>query len=135
LSRTFELKKIPLWPVVKLTFIIFLVIGILIALIYSIVLSGISYMAGTLGDPALREGFPMIRNFGFVMIPIVAITYAVLGTIGIIVWVLIYNLLATIVGGVELTLEPKGEPVRQQPRIRQDASETGHVPERPIDGF
>jgi hypothetical protein len=72
--------------------------------------------------------------------------YAVFGTIAIAVWVLIYNLLASIVGGIELTLEPTERPAtyaaapaeRQGgPEMPRPAGPEGTAPpgQKTINGF
>ena len=108
MAKSYVLKKVPLWPVVKISFVLFIILGIVIGIFYAIVfsLSGIfaSALTGGLGE----LGF--LKGLGFVLVPIVAILYAVFGTIAIAIWVLVYNLLASIVGGVELTLESAARP-------------------------
>lgn len=145
MKGSYEVKKVPLWPVVKVTFVIFLVIGILIAILYSVLISGIGFLASSFGDAPFGDDFLAIQRFGLLMIPVIAFSYAVFGTIGVTIWVLIYNVVASVVGGVELTLEERGLAVERKmtpaPAVaKETAGEPGegegaHIPERPIDGF
>ena len=124
----FELKKIPLWPVTKAAFVILLVVGILIGLFYGLIISTIGFLVGALGESYLGEGMIPLGNLGFLMVPVIAILYAVMGTIWVVILVLVYNVVAAVVGGIELELDPR-EPAGTERR------ETPHIPERPINGF
>ncbi|UCF05388.1 MAG: DUF3566 domain-containing protein [bacterium] len=133
--KTYEIRRIPVWPVAKVAFVMLLVIGIIIAIIYSIIFSSLSFLAGTFGDSPLGEEFSLVRNLGFVIIPIIALTYAVFGTIAAIIWVLIYNLVSSIVGGVGLELQETGSETVTGIRQGSVDDREVHVPQRPIDGF
>ena len=105
---------------------ILLVIGIIIGLFYGVLISGLGVIIGALGESTLGDGLPAIGNLGFLMIPFIAVLYAITGTIWILLWVLIYNVVAQVVGGIELELSA-GEDHRME--------STPHVPERPLSGF
>jgi hypothetical protein len=135
LTKTYEVRRIPVWPVAKVAFVLLLVIGIIIAIIYSIIFSSLSFLAGTFGESPLGEEFSLVRNLGFVIIPIIALTYAVFGTIAAVIWILIYNLVASIVGGVWLELRETGEGTVEGVRRGPVGDREVHVPQRPIDGF
>ena len=107
MEHRFEIRRIPLWPAVRIAFVMFLVIGILFAILYAFFLAGLGFIAGTVGGSGLHDDFGIVRNLGFVMIPIIAIMYALFGTLVAVIWVLVYNLLASIVGGVEIDLKLK----------------------------
>jgi hypothetical protein len=131
-ARVFELKRIPIWPVVRVTFIVLLVVGILIGFFYGMLVSGIGYLIGTLGESPFGENVPLLGNLGFLMVPIIAVLYAVIGTIWVIIWVLIYNIAAAVVGGIELDLSPKESAFHGAAPMHPG---TPHVRERPINGF
>ena len=122
----YRLNRIPLWPVMRVTFVILLVVGVIIGLVYGILLSGLGIIMGALGESAWGEGIPALGNLGFLMIPFIAILYAVFGTIWVLVWVLIYNVVSKVTGGIELELSPGEAHTVESPP---------HVPERPLDGF
>jgi hypothetical protein len=133
-EQAYELRKVPVISIAKVAFVILLVVGILIAIIYSIIFSSMSFLAGALGDSPLGDDFAIFRNFGLIMIPVIALSYAIFGTIGVIIWTLVYNLVASVTGGIELILKQKGQ--------QQGAGggtppgwEKPHAPEGPINGF
>jgi hypothetical protein len=110
MRKTFEVRRIPVWPVMRVVFIIFLIIGIIVGLMYGFMVSSFGLLLSALGESPLDEGFPLIGNLGFLMIPIFAIFYAVFGTIAAVIWAVIYNITASVVGGIELELEEKEMP-------------------------
>ena len=133
MNGTVEIRRIPLWSVAKVVFLVMLMIGIIIAVFYSMIISGVGFLAGTFSDSPFGRDMLVLQRLGLVMIPIIAIFYAVFGTIAALIWVLLYNVTSPIVGGFEITLrEKRGEPALEAPAPRP--AET-HVPERPIDGF
>jgi hypothetical protein len=130
LTRKLVLKRIPLWPVIRVTFIMLLVVGILIGLFYGLLISGIGLLVGALGESPWGQGFNPLGNLGFLMVPVIAVLYAVFGTIWVVVVVLIYNIVAAVVGGIELDLTPR------EPAVPgTEPAGTPHIPERPINGF
>jgi len=110
MRKTFEMRRIPVWPVMRVVFIIFLIIGIIVGLMYGFMISSFGLLLSALGESSIDEGFPLIGNLGFVMVPIIALFYAVFGTIAAIIWVVIYNITASVVGGIELELEEREIP-------------------------
>jgi hypothetical protein len=124
MKKIFEMKRISIWSVIRVVFIIFLVMGIIVGLLYGITLSSFGFLLSALGEYPLDAGFPLLRNLGFVMIPIIAIFYAVFGTIAAIIWTLIYNVVASIVGGIELELEERGVQVHRGPEAPDPREQT-----------
>jgi hypothetical protein len=132
-AKTYTLKKVPLWPVLKVAFILFLILGIIIGVFYAFLISSFGFLASALGDPSIGGELGFMRGLGFVLIPVIAIFYAVFATIIVAIWVLIYNLLASVVGGIELVLEPTAAHAAEAHAAGQAAA---HVPqEKSIDGF
>ncbi len=129
MRRTFEMRRIPVWPVMRVVFIIFLIVGIIVGIMYGFMISSLGLLFSALGESPLDEGFPLIGNLGFLMIPILAIFYAVFGTIAAIIWVVIYNITASVVGGIELELEEKMMP------FSGGAAAPPAVTEEPADGI
>jgi hypothetical protein len=123
MSKTLEMRRIPVWPVMRVVFIIFLIIGIIVGLMYGFMMSSFGMLLSALGESPIEEGFPLIGNLGFLMIPIFAIFYAVFGTIAAIIWVVIYNITASVVGGIELVLEEKGMPAPEPPAVSTPAAQ------------
>ena len=136
MATTYVLRKIPLWPVIRMCFVIFIVIGILIGVFYALLLSSWGFLASSFGDSSLGNPFGILRNLGFILIPVIAILYAIFGTIVVAIWVLIYNLIASVVGGIELMLDTSEKVVQPaQPRMAAPG-ESAHVPpDKTITGF
>ena len=135
MAHTFVLKKIPLWPVLRMSFVVFIIIGIVIGVFYAILLSTWGVLMSSFADTGLGEQFGIVRGLGFVLIPVVAILYAVFGTIVVAIWTLVYNLIAAVVGGIELVLEESDSRsvAARQPRGSDDSA---HVPpDKTITGF
>jgi len=136
MAQTFILKKVPLWPVIRMGFVFFIIIGILIGIFYALLLSSWSFFASSFGDSSLVNPFGMLRNLGFILIPVVAILYAVIGTIVVAIWVLIYNVMASIVGGIELMLDPAEKVARPASPHMIAPDGSAHVPsDKTITGF
>mgnify|MGYP001080195629 CR=1 FL=1 len=105
MARTYVLKRVPLGPVLKIAFILFLAIGVIIGVFYALIISSFGFLASALDDPSISGEIGFMRGLGFVLIPVIAIFYAIFATIVVAIWVLIYNLLSSVIGGIELQLE------------------------------
>jgi hypothetical protein len=123
MSKKFEMRRIAVWPVVRVVFIIFLIIGIVVGLMYGLMMSSFGLLLSAIGESPLDEGFPLIGNLGFLMIPMFAIFYAVFGTVAAVIWVVIYNITASVVGGIELELEEKKDLFSVRPEAPAPATE------------
>ena len=135
MARTLVLKKIPLWPVIKMAFVVFIIIGIVIGVFYAILLSTWGVLMSSFADAGLGSQVTMLRGLGFILIPVIAIVYAIFGTIVVAIWTIVYNLIAAVVGGIELVLEESDSrsAAAQQPR---GSGDTAHVPpDKTITGF
>ncbi len=135
MAHTFVLKRFPLWPVIKMAFVVFIIIGIVIGVFYAMMLSMWGALMSSFADAGFGEQFGMLRGLGFVLIPVVAILYAVFGTIVVAIWTVVYNLIAAVVGGIELVLE-EGDSRSAAMRQPRGAGEGAHVPpDKTITGF
>jgi hypothetical protein len=134
-SHTFVLKRIPLWPVIKMAFVVFIIIGIVIGVFYAIMLSMWGALMSSFTDAGFGEQLGVLRGLGFVLIPVIAILYAVFGTIVVAIWTVVYNLIAAVVGGIELVLE-EGDSRSAAAASPRGAGEGAHVPpDKTITGF
>jgi MFS family permease len=135
MAHNFVVKKIPLWPVLRVSFILFIIIGIVIGVFYAIMLSVWGAFMSSFAEAGFGEQFGLLRGLGFVLIPIIAVLYAVFGTIIVAIWTLVYNLLAAVVGGVELVLEESVSHTAAT-RVPPGSGDTAHVPpDKTITGF
>jgi len=135
MAATYVLKKIPYWPVIRMAFLVFIIIGIIIGVFYAVLLSTWGVFMSSFAGPSFGSEFGILRNLGFVLIPMVAILYAIFGTIAVAIGVLIYNLIASVAGGIELVLEPAGRGPVAAPQP-PGSGESAHVPpDKTITGF
>jgi hypothetical protein len=134
-AHTFVLKKIPLWPALKMGFVLFIIIGIVIGVFYAILLSTWGVLMSSFTDAGFGEQFGVLRGLGFVLIPVIAIMYAIFGTIVVAIWTIVYNLIAAVVGGIELVLE-ESESRSAAAEPPRGSGDSAHVPpEKTITGF
>jgi hypothetical protein len=120
----YELKSIPIWPVIKISFFFYLIIGFIIGLIYALFMGLFMAVASRfpMGDaygPELSE-----LSFGILIIvlPIFgAVGMCIVYTLLTVIMAFIYNVIARLTGGLEFKLEP----VTESPPI---VSPAGPVP-------
>jgi len=132
------LKKLPVWPVIKVTFVVFLVIGIIIGIFYAFLISGWSFLANSFMASEMGSEMNLLRGLGFIMIPFFAVIYAIFGAIWSLIMVLLYNLIASAVGGIELHLEDRGvigRPAYSEKTRQVESEQSAYIPEGPVDGF
>lgn len=108
----YELKSVPIWPLAKVSFFVHLAVGFVIGIFYA--LAVLPFFALLSNIPELQaEGIDMgAAPMGFLMIFMpffTAITGAFFGTLFSIILALVYNLLAKMVGGLELNLQSQEE--------------------------
>ena len=99
-----EIKSIGIWSLIKISVFIHLIVGFIFGIFYAIMLSVIS-SAGVL--PLDIMGNEDITLLGMlIIVPIMfSIGGAVFGTIWVVICVFIYNLLAKLIGGLEINAE------------------------------
>ncbi len=112
----YEVKSVGIWPFIKVSFFFNLIVGFIFGLLYAL-------FAGFI--IAIMSRFSQFQPGGFdldmggmpvgIMLVVLPIMFAIMGAIfytiiGVII-VLVYNLIARLVGGYELVLEPVGGPV------------------------
>ena len=105
-GMTLELKRIPLGPVVKVGFLIYFAMTLVLFLVYSIFLGGMMEMVSqTIGDdfgvPVLTGGALIFGGF------ILAIFLSVLYTLITLLAVILYNAIASFAGGIEFEMQDR----------------------------
>jgi hypothetical protein len=115
---TYEIRKIHVWSVMKVAFVIFGVLGLIVGLFYIIFFA---FMGRMMELAAPQEFGRMAGLFGGALGVIaaffLAVFYAVFGSLMTAFLVGIYNLLARGFGGIELQLEAQSPPVQQSPPL------------------
>ncbi|MDF1544792.1 MAG: DUF3566 domain-containing protein [bacterium] len=103
----FEIKSIGIWSLIKVSFFLNLVMGFLMGVLTVVFLIPMMALVSEMG------GFPGMANqdiqlsFGamLIIIPVVqSFTYAVFGTILVSLFAGLYNLIARLLGGIELSV-------------------------------
>ncbi len=106
----YQLKRIDTWSAVKLTFVIGGAVGFVVGALYAVL---ITVMASFVGMMGMSEGMPeemgyVVSATGFIAVIawiVITIMYAVLGSLVVALSSWLYNLVAGVIGGVNLTLE------------------------------
>ncbi|MBZ0263899.1 DUF3566 domain-containing protein [bacterium] len=101
---TWELRRIPLWPVTKVSFIVFFALGLVLSLLYSAfaltILQAISGLMGDFSSMPVPTGLPLIMVSIFASF-LMAIMYTVI----MVITALFYNATTSYLGGIQLELE------------------------------
>jgi hypothetical protein len=112
----YEIRRINVWSVMKVAFVIFAILGLVVGIFYAIFFA---FMGQVMELATPGEFDSMTGLFSGVMgifaAFFLAILYAVMGSVMTAVFAGIYNLLARGLGGVELQLEPKSQPASPPP--------------------
>ncbi|MFH1686098.1 MAG: DUF3566 domain-containing protein [bacterium] len=109
----YQVKAIGVWSFTKLAFVVNLAVGFLFGIAYALFLipmmALMANMPGFSGSGLDTDMAPL--GLLIVIIPIMsAMGSAVFGTLGGVVMVLVYNLAAKMLGGLEVTFEPIADP-------------------------
>jgi hypothetical protein len=123
---TYEVKKIDIWSVVKISFILCGIFGLLAGILYAFMLTMVGGILGQMGGEfgALRS---LTGAFSFIMVIFLALFYAVVGAVAAAVFGWLYNVLARGMGGIRLHLEQEKAKVVLQP-----AQPSGTEPQGPL---
>ena len=101
----YELGRIEIWPIVKIVFILSLLLGFFIGVLYA----GMFLMMDVFSSVAAESGLDGLDSFGsgFAIFIIIGCTLglAFMYTIGAIIYVVLYNLLAGSIGGFRFDLQ------------------------------
>lgn len=109
----YELKRISVWSVIKISFLINLVLGFLVGIFYAFMLMLITMMPMYYMSDELGSGFPAaLSGIMLIILPILmAGIMSVMNTILAAIATLVYNLSAKLVGGLEWELAQVTEKV------------------------
>ncbi|MDH4157372.1 MAG: DUF3566 domain-containing protein [candidate division Zixibacteria bacterium] len=127
----YEIKSITIWPLIKVSFFLSMIVGFIFGLLYAIILSFVVTIASSV--PMLDTGELALEDLSvgllLVVLPIFgAIGGAVFHTLLVVVLAIIYNLVARVVGGYEIRLERVEE---SPPPVRPVSAYTAATPPPP----
>lgn len=119
-----EIRRIDVWSVVKISFFIYGIFGLLFGLFYAAMLS---MLGGILGQ--MSGEFGVLRGLtgavGIIGAIFMALFYAVLGSVVTAIFTWIYNLLAKGLGGIRFDLEQERAKVVFQTAQRSEEESEG----------
>ncbi len=108
----FEIKKINTWSAVKVSFVVYGVLGLIVGIFYGLFIFSLGNLLGSFANEELAPFTGMFTSFaggffftiimGFFLAFIMAVVYGVIVTT-IIVW--LYNLFSKWTGGIKVNLE------------------------------
>ena len=109
----YELKSIGVWAFTKVAFFVNVVLGFLAGIFYALMMIPLLVLPQAGGPFGGYGGFDfdgMSIGVLLIVLPILfSMGFGVFYTIGCIILVLVYNLFAKLVGGMEFTFSPVGE--------------------------
>jgi hypothetical protein len=109
----YELKRVEIWPIIKVVFIISLVFGFFIGIFYASIFSFISRLA-TPFNGLSGQDFSSFGGVGILFLVLICTVFiTVINVITAAVFTAIYNLLATSIGGLVFDLKPQKEETNQ----------------------
>ncbi len=100
-----ELKRIEIWPVVKIVFLISLIIGFIISLLYAGFFMVMGSLMGAIGGEDITPMLPASGAMALMIIIFGTFGIALAYTIGAVIFVAIYNIFSKITGGFVVNFE------------------------------
>jgi hypothetical protein len=108
----FEVKSLDIVSVIKVCFVIYAILGILVGLIVFLMTLVTGVFMGQSPDFGYG-GFSRLAatGFGVLLIPLFALMYGCIGAFGGLIVSLVYNIVTKVIGGIKITLvgEPPAE--------------------------
>jgi hypothetical protein len=110
MQRTVVLKRVDIWSLFKVAFVLYATLGLVAGLFYGLIFMVIGQLGEILGD----EGVPglgfLTGIIGVLAVPVLALLYGILGSIVVAIGGVLYNLATRWVGGLRLELDDVAVP-------------------------
>ncbi|MEE9270433.1 MAG: hypothetical protein V3V49_09250 [Candidatus Krumholzibacteria bacterium] len=122
-----ELKRIELWSLFKIAFVLYAALGLLMGIMYGFFI----LVAGSLQTAFLGDDFPKFGILGgllgIVLVPVIAVFYGAIGSVFVTVGGFIFNLVAGMVGGLRIetnvvSMSQPGQAAAPAPELEPPAS-------------
>jgi hypothetical protein len=116
----YEIKRIDIWSIVKIVFLLSLLGGFIIGVFYAAIIGFISSMSSTMGGDSFTDALGVLGGVALIFIVVFctiffAVFYTVLAAIG----AALYNLFSRWAGGITLELMGK-EPVNNPTQLSNE---------------
>ncbi len=102
MRATIELKRVELWSLFKISFVLYSGLGLFMGILYGFFM----LIAGGLQSAFLGDEFPEIGIIGGVLgiflVPVIAIFYGAVGSVFVTVGGFVFNLVVRMVGGLRI---------------------------------
>ena len=106
----YELKCIDTWSAVKIAFVICGAVGFLSGALYAMLITFMASFFGIMGIPELGNVGPTTGLIAVIAWIVMPVFYAVCGAILVALFSWFYNVVARIIGGINLTFEAQPIP-------------------------
>jgi|GEM_PF-1797391 len=137
---TFIIKRIPVWPIAKIVFVVSFILSLVGFLFYSMFLT--SFLSGMMSAfTEGYEGFPALTSGAIIMAGLfMSVFSSILYTLVVMLVVLLYNGLSSLVGGVEMEVDKVEDFLSYPPRqmesdlaVQQDTIAPKMETNKPVD--
>lgn len=112
--RTARIKRVDVWSLFKVAFVLYAVLGLIAGLFYGFVFVALGQIGGLLEDEGIPGLGVLSGALGVLAAPVLAVLYGVFGSVVVAIGGVLYNLAARWVGGITLDLDmndlPPGPP-------------------------
>jgi hypothetical protein len=119
-----EIKRIDLWSLFKIAFLLYFAFGLIAGLFYGFFILLAGAFQDVLGEEFASFGI-LGGLLGLLLIPVIAVMYGAIGSVFLTVGGFAFNLVAGAVGG--LRLETQVDLAEQQPTITPPAVDPGRM--------
>ncbi len=104
-----EIKHLDIISVMKVCFVVYGIIGLLVGLIVFVVTLASSSLLGYGGGWGPSHVSGLIRaGFGVIMVPLIAVLYGCIGAVGGLIVAAVYNVICRMIGGIKMTITGEG---------------------------
>ena len=103
--RTARIKRVDVWSLFKVAFVLYAVLGLIAGLFYGFVFAVLGQIGGLLDEKGLPGLGLLSGALGVLAAPALAVRYGVFGSVVVAIGGALYNLAARWVGGIGLDLD------------------------------
>ena len=105
MQRTVRIKRVDVWSLFKVAFVLYAVLGLIAGLFYGFVFAVLGQIGGLLDEEGIPGLGVLSGVLGVLAAPVLAVLYGVFGSVVVAIGGVLYNLAARWVGGLSLDLD------------------------------